>query len=319
MNTKVSSSPDSTNLVDKLNIGSLVVCLLLFRPFIKLYYLNKKIYNPSVYNEKHVFFFRNGKRLIQKFKTILERHHYPDASLDYALFLEKIAEGFSFSRFGDGEYSIINGKLGSKVYFDRATRRGREQLIEVFGVSVEKHAIGLLRADVVARQLSFANAQSYFRKILTTGFKCRMPIFAEYTALMLSLYRSAADNDRVVFDTGIIRATKRRQHLQIWKDHDVLFVIGSIEQLTSRGMSAEFMFEGAKSFSVIETVPEYALSLHYDEILSKIVTHKNVKNKLIILSQGMAGTVLAYDLAKAGFQAIDFGQPFVHYRSRGEI
>ena len=50
----------------------------------------------------------------------------------------------------------------------------------------------------------------------------------------------------------------------------------------------------------------------YDEMLEAIT--KNVsKDKLVLLSYGMVATVLAYDLAKLGYWAVDIGHLDLEY------
>jgi hypothetical protein len=140
-----------------------------------------------------------------------------------------------------------------------------------------------------------------------------MPLFAEYDEQMLELYRALGKQSDCLFDAGIFRNSAHQKHIKLWQDKDLLYVTGSAATSEKNGITVSEIFQGANSVEVIETVTEYALSRYYDEIFARIINHPGVKNKMIILSQGMAGTVLAYDLAKAGLHAIDFGQPFVRY------
>mgnify|MGYP000559128844 CR=1 FL=1 len=50
----------------------------------------------------------------------------------------------------------------------------------------------------------------------------------------------------------------------------------------------------------------------YDDIYDFIINNIN-KNKLILLSFGITATVLAYELAKLGYQAIDLGHLDIEY------
>ena len=60
---------------------------------------------------------------------------------------------------------------------------------------------------------------------------------------------------------------------------------------------------GAKSGSRLKAPLRNAFVV-YDDILNSI---KMTNNKLVLLSLGPTATVLAYDLGKDGFQAIDIG------------
>lgn len=305
---------DNLNFIDKAEIIYLAIFLIMFRPIIKKVYLQRKVYNPIVYNESHVFFFRNGKRLIKKFKKILESNGYPETSLDYGKLIEKLRSGYSFSRYGDGEYSIIRGKLNQRVYFDKATNTAKQKLIYVLENPIDNHLLGLIHPNVVAKQLTFANTLSMFTKVSSTGLKPRMPIFAEYDDQMLSVYNKLSKIPNNIFEAGLFRNIAQQQHSALWEDKDILYVIGSLNMIKKRGITVDEMFQHANSIHIIETVTENALSEYYEEILEKIVSYPAAKNKMILLSQGMAGTVLAYDLAKMGYHAIDLGQPFYKYK-----
>lgn len=304
------------NVFDRLQMLLLVISFTAFRAFIRKYYLARKLYDPAVYNEKHVFFLRNGKRLSRKFKCILAENGYPETSLDFDLLVEKLRSGCSLSRFGDGEYAIIKGKTNSRIYFDRATRQAKHRLLQVLQEPIDNHLLGMIHPDVVVNQLSFVNVLSAFNRVSSTGLRCRMPMFAEYDEESLQIYRRLKDSPRPVFETGSFRNTSREQQERLWEGKDILYVIGSVRTIEKYDISLKEIFRKANSFEMMETVTEFALSEHYDEILERLLSHPDLSNKMILLSQGMAGTVLAYDLAKRGYHAIDLGQPFIYYRSK---
>ena len=61
---------------------------------------------------------------------------------------------------------------------------------------------------------------------------------------------------------------------------------------------------------------------HYDDMLKAITTHVEPKDdKLILLSYGPTATILAYDLAKLGYQAVDIGHLDIEYEwyQRGDV
>ena len=49
----------------------------------------------------------------------------------------------------------------------------------------------------------------------------------------------------------------------------------------------------------------------YDELLSEAL--KTDKNRLVLIAMGATATVMAYDLAKAGYQAVDIGHIDIEY------
>lgn len=94
---------------------------------------------------------------------------------------------------------------------------------------------------------------------------------------------------------------------QIWQDRDVVIVEGS-ESRTGIGND---LYANVRSLSRIIGYATDAFS-HYDEMLDAVQKHVS-PDKLILLSYGPTATILAYDLAKLGYQAIDIGHLDIEY------
>jgi glycosyltransferase, family 8 len=94
---------------------------------------------------------------------------------------------------------------------------------------------------------------------------------------------------------------------QIWNERDIVIVEGC---KTRSGIGYD-LYDNANS---IQRVLGPALSGfdRYDDIYDFIINNIN-KNKLILLSFGITATVLAYELAKLGYQAIDLGHLDIEY------
>lgn len=301
------------NALDKLYVITIAIYFRIFKWAIGWYYLKKGYWCESGPNLSIVFFIRNASKTIDKFSNLLKEHGYPRVSTSNNELLTKIREGYSLSRFGDGEYAILKANIGNRVYFDTATLGAKKRLLEVLTSPIEKHVVALIHEDVVASQLIFSNVLSQFKSIKSLFYGARMPIFSEFDNDMLALYRSLGERP-CVYEAGLLRNSTHAEHISLWGERNVLYVTGSRETSEKYGYTVEQIFFGAKSVDTIETVTEQALSRNYDEILNKVIQHDNVGSKMIFISQGMAGSVLAYDLAKLGLQAIDFGQPFINYK-----
>ena len=78
---------------------------------------------------------------------------------------------------------------------------------------------------------------------------------------------------------------------------------------TRMGMGND-LFQGAKSIKRILCPSENAYS-KYNEILESCL--ECPRNFLVIIALGATATVLAYDLAKNGFQALDLGHVDLEY------
>ena len=103
------------------------------------------------------------------------------------------------------------------------------------------------------------------------------------------------------------KAQKRFSALRgIWDGEDVLLVEGSY----SRSGVGNELYSNAKSVSRILCPPKNAFNF-YDDILSKVKEYG--KGKLILLALGPTATILAHDLSKEDYIAIDLGHMDVEY------
>lgn len=90
---------------------------------------------------------------------------------------------------------------------------------------------------------------------------------------------------------------------KIWEDRNLIIIEGELSRL---GVGND-LFAATKSIKRILGPAEHAYD-KYDSILSAAVAEgKNVSEPLFIIALGPTATVLAYDLHKAGFQAVDMG------------
>lgn len=94
---------------------------------------------------------------------------------------------------------------------------------------------------------------------------------------------------------------------KIWNNRDVLIVEGK----QSRTGIGNDLYDNAKSIKRIIGYATDAFS-HYDEMFEAIKANAT-KEQLILLSYGPTATILAYDLAKCGYQAIDIGHLDIEY------
>lgn len=93
----------------------------------------------------------------------------------------------------------------------------------------------------------------------------------------------------------------------LWQNRNVVFVEGEHSRL---GVGND-LFNNAKSIKRILCPATNAFE-KYDEILQTIEQKIN-KEDLLILALGPTATVLAYDLSKLGYQALDLGHVDIEY------
>jgi len=210
--------------------------------------------------------------------------------------------GLSVARFGDGEFHLIDG---GKAWFQASDKVLGERLKEVLDSESEDLLIGI--PDVYSARA---------RKSLI--FKSRM------FWLNLLFYRKSAleiKNNKTYCDalaTRFYYCYKSKNNVEtmlagfkrLWHDRDVVTIEGKDNRL---GIGHD-LFDNMRSIKRIVCPAKNAFA-KYEEILS--AARQQQRNSLVLISLGPTATVLAYDLAKEGFQAIDIGQ--IDYEYRGYL
>lgn len=216
----------------------------------------------------------------------------------------------SLARFGDGEFSVIAGRIRHK--FQTITdERLKERLMEVLSCDDDRLLIGI--AD------NYGNLDKYSEQT-QREIRCYMSVQvrAEHTALLRP--------DKQYCDTYVTRPyivyadnqsdapLKRFNNLKrIWDGRNCVFVEGCY---TGLGVGND-LFDNVASIKRILGPAENAF-LRYDELLGMCLNQD--KDSLFLIALGPTATVLAYDLCKAGFQAVDIGHADMEYEwfLRGE-
>lgn len=205
----------------------------------------------------------------------------------------------SISRFGDGEFGVIWGwGNGFQCVDEKLAERLREVL---FATDAPNHV----------------NAIPYPLKNWHGLYKPH-GMWPGFTAFYIDKLREIIYPERLYLNSMVTRfyfesADKSGcgQHVQrlraLWEGQDIVIVEGN---LTRSGIGND-LYDNAHSVSRILAPATNAFS-RYEEILSAITNHVE-KNKLVLLCLGMTATVLAYDLAKLGYWAIDLGHLDLEY------
>jgi glycosyltransferase family protein len=208
----------------------------------------------------------------------------------------------SLSRFGDGEFGIING---SRIHYQDRNCRLAGRLREVLIRELPNLMIGLPDC--------FGSLDGY------------LPDVADFWRKWMSRKREMAcshlDMKRVYYNAFLSRvymqSNKTSEHFQycrshyeqvgkIWHGREVVICEG---EETRFGMFNDLL-SGAKSISRILCPARNAFD-KYDEIVSAFDDiHRDC---LVLMALGPTATVLAYDLCKKGFQAIDIGTMDLDY------
>lgn len=207
--------------------------------------------------------------------------------------------GKSMSRYGDGELDIILGRNNSFQTYDEKLA---QRLKEILTSNLENHIVCIPDAygDYENRTEEFKNC---FRKHLSDGGRER-----EYQLF---------DMQKKYYDSFITRpykdyidkseAGKKFELLKsIWKGKDITIVEGNKSRL---GVGNDLFAEASSCIRII--APNKEAFAQYDSLLEGVF--KTDKSRLVLIALGATATVLAYDLAKCGYQALDIGHVDIEY------
>lgn len=199
----------------------------------------------------------------------------------------------SIARFGDGEFNLIEGR---DIGFQKASPKIAERLSEVLSSDDENILIGI--PDVFGSLDGYCpHVRNYWREFLPNNRKRIYNLLdlnkTYYDACFTGYAIQAAENDEAALNRYYAEMRK------IWQNRDVVFIKGRDTETY-----ANDIYDNIKSAKYIYAPKEHAFE-HYDEILNEAL--KEDKSSLFIIILGPTATVLAYDLAKKGYQALDMG------------
>lgn len=204
---------------------------------------------------------------------------------------EIVLRGKSIARFGDGEFGIMFGD--QRWRFQRKDEKLAARLREVVQSDEENLLIGLN---------DFYGDLSHRTEAEADGIRA-------YIVKARTQHMELLRKDRIYAHACISRTgswEKIKNQKRIWEGMDCVFVEGD---KTRMGVGND-LFDNAKSIQRILCPSESAFD-NYDAILEEAV--KVSKDKTILIALGPTASVLAYDLAKAGYHAIDIGHADLSY------
>lgn len=208
----------------------------------------------------------------------------------------------SISRYGDGELSFFWGVKEGYQVVDEKLIAGLKHVLQA--TDAPNHVVGI----------------PYYVKNVDGTVKITRTFWGDFMRKYGKRLRPFFSDKRTYIDTQISRfyieyydrdrSTRQLQMLkQIWEGRDVVIVEGN----QSRTGVGNDLYSNAKSLHRILGYSKNAFS-HYDEMLRAITLHvKPEEKKLILLSYGPTATILSYDLAKLGYQAVDLGHLDIEY------
>lgn len=221
-----------------------------------------------------------------------------------------VNENCSMARFGDGEFAAIVGRVRHKFQTVTDEKLG-QRLLEVLHAREEGLLIGIAN-NYGSLQRYNDQAKREIRRYLKRDVRREHLGLLErdacyYDAYVTRPYVMYADNETDA-------PARRFENLKrIWEQRDCVFVEGA---QTRMGVGND-LFDNVGSVKRILAPAVNAFKV-YDELYHACIQQD--KNSLFLLALGPTATVLAYDLHKAGFQAVDVGHVDLEYEwfLRGE-
>lgn len=246
------------------------------------------------------------RKLITRISEIKQRYQNNQLrkKIQVASLEETIAkikdEHCSISRFGDGEFYIMEGK---NIGFQKANPALSERLKQVFAENESGHLVCISNGINPKNYQEFTKKhihwmKRHFRNTTEMRMKYIDPNRTYYNLLISRFWIPFKDKNR---------AKKVAEQLKsIWTGRNVVVIEG---QKTRMGVGNDLLDGVASCHRILG--PATDAFAHYDEILSAAKTYP--KDTLFLIALGPTATVLAYDLFLVGYQALDIGHVDLEY------
>lgn len=202
-----------------------------------------------------------------------------------------ISSGKSLARFGDGEFKLMSGE---GINFQKADTNLAERLKEIIQNKEPNLLVGLPDVFGYCKNDYFRRVMINFREFLYNYIDFN----GQYCDSMITRQSKFIDES--------IGKEYYSQIKRLWEGKDIVIVEGEGSRL---GIGND-LFSNVKSIRRILCPIKDAYS-KYDEILKECLNIDT--NALFLLALGPTATVLAYDLAKNGYRALDVGHVDVVY------
>ncbi|WP_242271456.1 SP_1767 family glycosyltransferase [Bacillus cereus group sp. BfR-BA-01310] len=204
----------------------------------------------------------------------------------------------SISRYGDGELKLISGK---DISFQKHSTLLEERLKEVLVSDNEGHIVCIPDIFEDNSQYTKSNAKAWKSHLIEYRLKWYKNLNMKkvyFNSLISRCYLCFQDTEKSKYFFENMK--------KIWNKRNIVIVEGEYSRL---GVGND-LFANANHIRRV-LCPAKDVFSNYSEILAFV--KKLDKEDLILIALGPTASVLAYDLHKEGFQAIDVGHVDVEY------
>lgn len=256
--------------------------------------LNMRLLERGMDNLKYEL---NDPKLDQK-ELFFPRFYSIEATIDLIVKQRK-----SMARFGDGEFALMGNKARQKFQSQNDCLSGR--LREIIKVNEDGFLIGIADNYGSVEQYT-KQSKEEIRYYMTKEVREEHAGFLDENRVYHNAYIS---RPYAIFADNTTDAPKKRfENLKrIWDKRNIIFVEGSQTRL---GVGND-LFDNAASVSRI-VAPAVNSFNKYDEILDAALRFAK-PDILFLIALGPTAGVLAYDLYRAGYQALDIGHLDLEY------
>lgn len=209
----------------------------------------------------------------------------------------------SLVRFGDGEFATMEGQIRAKFQTE-VDQKLAERLYQVLR-NKEEGVITAIADNYGNLDEYTVNSQREIRaymapEVRESHMRLLLPGKVYYNAYLSRPYAMYADKEPEKIREKFLRLRC------LWEKRDCVFIEG---EKTRMGVGND-LFDNAKSIVRILAPAQNAFRVYEALFAAAKQCRKDV---LFLLALGPAATVLAYDLAMAGYQALDIGHLDLEY------
>ena len=212
--------------------------------------------------------------------------------------IQKVQEYKTIARVGIGELDLINGK---DLQFQKYNKELAERLKKILETKQEFCLIGI--PDAIN---TFENLTDDSEKFWINNMKDTRETWIKYVNKDMEYCTTNLTRSYIKYKDKSNAGRYFKMLRNIWKNCNIIICEG---EQTRMGVGND-LFDNAKSIRRLICPSEDAFD-KYDEILAKL--KQESKKNIILLALGPTATVLAYDLAKEGYKALDIGYLDIEY------
>jgi len=211
---------------------------------------------------------------------------YPKVRLENETIKDIAEKKCSISRFGDGEFNMCIGRNKSFQKYDK-------ELVSRLRSILASNETGLMVGIPTIR--SVEDLSVIMKKFVIRRGHRVLKLLDQDRIYESSTITTVFPEDSAVLERHVALLKS------IWTERKVLFVVGK----ESRFFFEKELFDNISQYKFLygPAVDAYA---EYNDLLKRITSYD--KSWLVMISLGPTATVMACDLFKLGYQAIDLGQ-----------